>query len=695
MREWVLMRWQVYARVSLILAVFIPPVIFDRRTVDVFNLLKLTVLWAAGLSAVALWIAWSAERREWMPVPKLSYATAAFLVAAALATIFSENPALSVTGLYHRYGGLVPFMLYAALAGAMVGLYWERPEDLKEIARASAFASLLLTAYVLIQAAGKDWIEWRDASGGPPEFPVGTMGNSNFAGGYLGIAVPFLVYVAVTAKSEVTRAILAAVVGLDLLALWFTQTRGGMFAAAAGLAVMAWFYRDRVPRWVRLSAASLAVLGVALVVIIAANVGGTRERGPLTKIETLRTGTFVIRTYYWGTAFRIFADSPLIGTGLETYYANYPKYRLPEDGRQLGLTITDKPHNIYLEYASNSGLLGVGTYLVVVGWGVWMAARGISGFQGPKKLLLVTFLAVLVGYLAQGVFSIDVPPLAVMGWLGLGGVAALSDPAVIAARLRREERPEPRASSKKKKKSSSRSSEMKDHPTRWIVHVAALVITLIAVWVGTKPVLADAKAKSGQTAQTTGAPGALEFYEAAIELHPFEPSYRTLAGSIWEAQALDDSSPALKLAHLQQALSHYTAAYELQRGNVFYMMNIARVYATLGEQVDPSKFKEADRWWMRAANHDPTDWDVQNRYALMLNSWANASAGDPALRRRTVAQLEKVVKIRSDFVPAWINLGKVYRALGENARAVSALQRAIDIDPRNSEAQDLLAALQA
>src|SRR6266571_3961908 len=163
MRTWILQRYQVYARITLLIGLAAAPVIFLRTTVDVFNLVKITALWIFTVLAVALWVMWSAERGAWLPKMRLFWAAGAFLAAMVLATIFSEQPSLSLLGLYHRYGGLVPFVLYAIIALAIVGLYWERPGDVKEVARAATIASMLLAAYVLWQKAGLDWIPWRDS----------------------------------------------------------------------------------------------------------------------------------------------------------------------------------------------------------------------------------------------------------------------------------------------------------------------------------------------------------------------------------------------------------------------------------------------------------------------------------------------------------------------------------------------------
>lgn len=699
MKQWILDRWLAYARMSLMLAVFLAPVAFWRGTVDVFNLVKMTILLVAGACALLFWISWSAEAGIWMPRFNLLYAALAFIAAGVLATVLSENPFLSLTGLYHRYGGLIPFALYVGVMVLIVGMYWERPNALRDIAKASAAASIILTAYALIQESGKDWIQWTDASGNPPLYPVSTMGNSNFAGGYLGIAFPFLVYMTASAKKGVQRYLLMLAVAADLFALWFTQTRGGMIAAGAGTLTMVFLYRDRLPRWMRLSTLGSSIVVAVLAVVVLADLGGARSSGPLGKIEVLRTGTFSIRTFYWGTAWRIFADNPVAGTGLDTYFANYPKYRLEEDGSTLGLTITDKPHNIFLEYAANSGIVGAGTYLLTVGMGLWFGVRRARKLEGNEKLLLTTFTGVLAGYLAQGVFSIDVPPLAIMGWVALGGIAAIADPAVVVTRDKLL------AEAQEKRKREKRSKSLKGQkaqrrqvsgPTRWPVHGVGVLVVGALLFFGLRPLMADAAAKTAEAKlRAKASPEEVnELFKQAIDLHPLEPSYRVQSGSIAEQQASNAQDPKQKIQFLKIALDRYLEAYRLQPGNVFYMMNLGRIYATWGE-IDKTKFAKSDEWWGRAARHDPTDYEVHNRYALMLNGWANADQGNQSIRRKAAAELEKVVELRPDQLDAWINLAKVYVSLGDRAKATRAAEAALKLDPGNQEASGLLQLLQS
>src|SRR5579864_5935088 len=120
MRTWILQRYQTYARLVLLTGLFFSAIWFWRPTIDVFDLTKLTILWVMGLLALLLWMVSSAERGVWVPKLRLFWFAGAFLAAQALATLFSQDRWLSFLGLYHRYGGLLPFTLYATIALMLV-----------------------------------------------------------------------------------------------------------------------------------------------------------------------------------------------------------------------------------------------------------------------------------------------------------------------------------------------------------------------------------------------------------------------------------------------------------------------------------------------------------------------------------------------------------------------------------------------
>ena len=67
------------------------------------------------------------------------------------------------------------------------------------------------------------------------------------------------------------------------------------------------------------------------------------------------------RLSQWHAGIRMFQDNYLTGVGVGNYDAYYPEVALPNWQQPLG-----HAHNLYLNIAAESGLLGLGAYLVLV-----------------------------------------------------------------------------------------------------------------------------------------------------------------------------------------------------------------------------------------------------------------------------------------------------------------------------------------
>jgi Flp pilus assembly protein TadD len=160
-----------------------------------------------------------------------------------------------------------------------------------------------------------------------------------------------------------------------------------------------------------------------------------------------------------------------------------------------------------------------------------------------------------------------------------------------------------------------------------------------------------------------------------------------------EGQATGSTDPTSRARHLQAAERRYQDVLGLESENLFAVLGMARSETLWARSLDPARFFLADRWWSRAVRDDPNDWEVHDGRALMLNSWANSRAADPSLRPRAVDELRVTLAIKPTHVPALVNLGKLLHALGDDAGARAALDRAVHLDPSNQEARALLAAV--
>src|SRR5205807_210558 len=160
------------------------------------------------------------------------------------------------------YGGLVPLALYVSFMVAIVGLWRERPQGLEAMAATLVGAAAIVTGYAFVQVSGHDPFHWGATAAEQAvnaayfkSQPGSTLGNSNFAGSYLGITLPLVVALAALAPRRQARLAWIMLALAQVGALVLTRSRGGVVAGLAGLAVLALVHRRVLPGWLKALAA--------------------------------------------------------------------------------------------------------------------------------------------------------------------------------------------------------------------------------------------------------------------------------------------------------------------------------------------------------------------------------------------------------------------------------------------------------
>ncbi len=656
------------AWMAVLVGVVAVPLVFVPFAADIFMLAKVLVATAAILVG---WAAWCTLGRSLPRAPRVAIPVAVLLVATALATAFSVAPRLSLVGVYQRYGGLAPLVVFVSFAALVVVTTWDRPDRLDALGRALGAVAVVVAVYGLFQRAGLDAFDFREASGGKVRFPGSTLGNSNFAGGFLAIGLPFVAASCVTTRERRLR--VAGLVGAVAVfaGLWATSSRGGIVAAAAGLAVAAFLGRDRLPRWSRPLTIAGAVAAAALVVVAVGVVATGARDVPGDDLELLRSESARVRAFEWEAAVASFADRPLLGHGPDTFAIVYPQFRTAEDGATLGTQLSDKPHNVFLERAGATGIVGFGAYLVVVGMALGHGARRVRSAPAAEVATLLAFIGGLTAYLTQALFTIDVPPLAFVGWVLVGGLVALADPALVEDRTAAVAR-------KRAEKQPSRS--------RVPLFVAGGVSVLLLVPLGadTRLHFAENDDRDGDLAT------ALDGYDAAVGLHPFEAAYRRAAGFAAERLAVATDDRAEKKRLYNVAIDRYTEALDRQPGYVPFLVDLARVHVQRSREVDASALGDADAALTEAVQLDPHDWELRELHGQVLNAWANAGADDA--RARAESEYEALLELQPRRFDAWITLGRIRVALGDADGAREAAAQASFVLPFTDEAYELVQA---
>lgn len=640
MSGWSAERFHEYGWACLLAGMLLTPVAVHLRSASPFTTPKVTVLLITTAGAVASWLAWSAERRRWLPPSRLAVVVVGFLIAFALATAASLSPLRSLVGDNERRAGLLSVILYVGLFVVTLGLSWEDPSRLRRLAVAASAAAGGVALSVLLQAAGVDRLLWSGPvpGGGRSNYPPGTLGHPMFSGAYLGITAPLVAYTMLTARSAVSRSMLGAIAGVVLVALWETQSRSGMVALAVGTAVMAFAARDRWPRWTAIVAAAAVAVAVVLFVLVAWHPRTEQAPDRLGGLQVLHTRSLQYRFAVWAAAGRAVLDRPLLGSGPETFYATFPRHRSPDP--RWAVLSDDKAHNIFLERAAEAGLVTASAYLALVALALLYGYRTVRASDQSARLLTAAFLGVLTGYLAQGLFSIDIPELASLGWVALGGLAALADPAVRRRRDRVQAVPAG---------ASPGSPTGPAHP-RWALHILiAAGLTVVVAW-GLRPLRADVAAAAGMP------------YTAA-RLNPLEPAHHMRGAALTKRLANASPYEGQKRQLLSAARADYLRALRLKPGDINLMVALAQLETAWGEDLDPSRFELAAGWWARVGQQEPA------------NPWRSdrGLADLQAAKMRAVTRLDALSRLRVDDISTWHKLAAAYRALGDREGEDEAL----------------------
>jgi O-antigen ligase len=662
-------------RALLLAMIFITPGVFDLGAVKPFDSVKTTTVLFFSWLAFGAWVALVIRGRSRPRRFLMGYLALAFLGANAIAWVFSTTHWTSLFGWYGRYTGLVTILAFVLTFLVVAHVYRERRERVHELLYAIAAGSVVVTLYVLVQRLGIDPIKWAQPSGGTPGQPYfGTMGNANFAGGYIGLTIPWLYYAFRRTKATWQRVALAAWGLVALATLYFTSARNGMVAVAAAVFVFLVIHRRRVPMLLKIGAAVGAVAVVILATVIIVHPGSNKPAKVFRRVDVFRSNTIRTRAYWWQAGVKMFVHRPITGWGPDSFVTHFARY-LPRAAAPVGDSETaDKPHNVFVEHAAETGILGLGAYLALIVVAFRRGFRRLRDAPPEEHDLIATFLALLGAYLAQAFFSIDVAAIALVGWVTLGAIAALADPPPGAEPV---------------------------HPTRprrgssaTVLAAGAMIVAVLLATLSTAPLKADHESKTAQRLANREAPvdEVLMHHERAMSWQPFESLYPGTAGDFLERRAASTDDRREKRDLLTQSVDYYIKMDSLQPGYHLWKYSVGKAMTALAA-VGGASFDEAQDWLDEAARLAPYDWRIATARSELFNQWALANAGKPEAARllcRALDRAEYAVSLRKTRPETETVLGKTLARLGHLDEAVGPLENAIDRKGGSSIAERLL-----
>lgn len=201
---------------------------------------------------------------------------------------------------------------------------------------------------------------------------AGGSGDPNFLAAGLPTALLFALLWFRRLRRARSRIVVAAAMATLLLGLLLTASRGGLLALASLVPLAIVFAGPARRRIAVVSLAATATVAVLLLLTPAADRVLTSDGG---------TG----REELWLIAGEMISARPLVGFGPDNFLVVAPDYVRSVGPLVYVDLVVDRPHqvhNIYLQMAAETGLIGMALYLSFIGGCIAGAVRASSVFAG-------------------------------------------------------------------------------------------------------------------------------------------------------------------------------------------------------------------------------------------------------------------------------------------------------------------------
>ena len=430
-------------------------------------------------------------------------------------------------------------------------------------------------------------------------------------------------------------------------------------------------------------------------------------------LESGGTESGAIRRIVWQGAWDIARDHPLFGTGVETFAFAYYKYRpLEHNITSEWDFLYNKAHNEYLNYAATTGFVGLGAYLLMIGWFVVWSLKQVnskyearnskqylnSNEENSKRFehlnlfrisdfgFRILFIGLFCGWLSilvTNFFGFSVVVVALFFWL----IPALLIVSTTSPLLLGD----PPAGEAGGSKGEVFGSKTNTSTFQKILLSLILLSTLYSLLSLFRLWQADAYFAQAYRIVRTDPTEIQQSYDPftkAIEINPSEPLYHdefsyTLATLALAAKQQEDATLSGLLS--ERAIAESDKALATSPENVNFWKTRTRVMYVLG-QTDDTYFEDSLAAIQKAQTLAPNDAKIAYNVALLHMQLDQTE--------EAIQTLKKSVTLKSDYREPRFALAQLLEEQGDTGEARKQLEYILQhINPEDKEAKEKLNSL--
>jgi len=572
----------------------------------------------------------------------LFYSLIAFLASQIISTIISIDQHTSIFGYYSRFnGGLLSVICYLILYFGLISNIEKKKQiiSLLKIAFVSAF---LVSVYGIAEHFGIDkhiWVQDVQAR------VFSTLGQPNWLAAYLNVFLFLILGMIFNQTQILPEKVYFILYGVYYLCLLYTKSRSGFI----GFVIPGLIFLGLTFIWQlkKNKAVDKNLITIFLITLIISFIGkipfDLKNKITLsflsdvqpaeTKISKdnkkeeglLITPSSDIRKIVWQGAIKLWRQYPIFGTGVETFgYTYYWVRPLKHNLTSEWDFLYNKAHNEYLNFAANSGTIGLAAYLSIPFVFFNFCAKQIK--KGKKNRgLVLGFASGLGSILVTNFFGFSVVVISLLFFIL---------PAILELLL------QPPA------EENIKATKIKFSRPLIFLTIGFGIITLIKIsqyW------LADYYFASGTKKISSGfINSGLEDLNRAIKLNPLEPNFYAQRG-VGLAQVV--------------AASYQNSQNQEEIEN---LVNQAIADSQKALLISPFHI---------------------NFYKNQVKVWYYLAFYNLDYLKSGIATLKLAQKLAPTDPKIFYNLGLIYQTLDQNDKAKENLQKALELKPNFNEAK--------
>lgn len=383
------------------------PLFFLPSSRDVFNFPKAILLYA--LLAGALIHYFLSPKGEKVPslVNRRLINIALFGVSLLISAsaLFTDTALMrALFGYPNRSNGLLTYLALILLIWVASRMLISR-RFLEKLQRNLFILIILFVSYSFLQYLDLDPVSWNNSY----NRIIGTLGNPNFSGAFLGIMGAVLIFYFFSTSKPIRFFYLALSICSVFLG-WATESFQAVLIFAIGILILVLAYLKS-----SFSFKTFISSVTASVCIGVFSIWSFFGQGPLG--ERLYQPTLVLRLEYWTVGIKTALANPFLGIGPDSYTEGWRLFRTPDFVKTYSESVSvDSAHNTLINFMANFGIPAF-LFLLIIYLLIGINALKLLFGRDQNTLIVKAIALTWLLLVIQSLFSLEQIGLHVFQWV--------------------------------------------------------------------------------------------------------------------------------------------------------------------------------------------------------------------------------------------------------------------------------------